>query len=815
MNGTKHSTVEDENGSSGGGSDVVDDLSMAFFDSALLDTLFYNEMMKDDDTASTIGGVCSENATNTMEEVVAQDDGQVAEQSFQPSSSNATTQSMAPNPGAVDPSIQKPDSSLQNRHGSAQQTQCYQPYGSGNPTQQNQYYAAAPYTPSETQNIPHQHSPSAASFYPPLAPRLTSSNNPPPSIRPSSSISSGMNDAQIASLQEDYRKGMAAAAMLSKRPSPEYAVVSTPVPFNLSQSNGYVNSNPPAVQNFNGTNNPILPQQFHQPPHYSQHNQRSIPYQPQASVQTHQQTFPQTQYPQTQQPQPQQQAFHQPQTPAIPHASITQSITGNVNFAPVAIDNEDEEATKLVSQFASLASQLGINLPKHVISSLTTAAALNKASAKTLAMVATDAGGTPSELPLKTAAVPPVPPISNSMVKTIPLPPSSTVPQAIPLVSNTALVGTQPSTSSVAMTSGPIPVLTTSVGPVQQNFTDVLSEVHCSEKEDNESLALHLSPSAQQIEETANAAIEAVQKRRSAAHESPSHDDKSGPDIQSIVDQDPSKSCELTLAASLTNQDAGSVGSGGMSGNAHRKRKRPRVDECEAKLAALRDENRLLKRHLDNVLKKTQSFDTERALAERKMREMILQSGQDGHGVQGVHDQELRQLLTRFTEMYSDYGKTRQQELKFHLQQLKKLATPTTFTKMSLWTLGQNDQFFHNPKRNSLGAILMKELQISPAQAKKIVERRDRVHSLSTNIKEALDLLEKLRKLCEGKQRVFHDRMSKVQDVLSPIQVVKLLTWVDDNSQVLEQVCPGWGSERIRVSSAKKNATQKIAQTEK
>jgi hypothetical protein len=121
---------------------------------------------------------------------------------------------------------------------------------------------------------------------------------------------------------------------------------------------------------------------------------------------------------------------------------------------------------------------------------------------------------------------------------------------------------------------------------------------------------------------------------------------------------------------------------------------------------------------------------------------------------------------------------------------------------MSLWTLGQNDRFFHNPKKNSLGDILRIELQITPAQVKKIVERRQRIRSLTANIKQALDLLEKLRLLCEWKQQIFHSRMSKCQEVLTPMQVVKLLIWVDDNSETLERVCPGWGSERIKATAA-------------
>jgi len=101
-----------------------------------------------------------------------------------------------------------------------------------------------------------------------------------------------------------------------------------------------------------------------------------------------------------------------------------------------------------------------------------------------------------------------------------------------------------------------------------------------------------------------------------------------------------------------------------------KKRKRPRIEECETKLATLKDENRILKRHLDAVLKKTESADLERAQAEQDMREMLQKQG---GGV--VDEEKLQKLVTRFTEMYSDYGKSRQQELRFHLEQLRKYVS--------------------------------------------------------------------------------------------------------------------------------------------
>ena len=130
------------------------------------------------------------------------------------------------------------------------------------------------------------------------------------------------------------------------------------------------------------------------------------------------------------------------------------------------------------------------------------------------------------------------------------------------------------------------------------------------------------------------------------------------------------------------------------------------------------------------------------------------------------------------------------------------LAAPTTITKMTLWTCGQSDQFFFKPRSHPIAGILMKELDITPVQGRKIVERRDKIRAVCDNIRQCLVLMSRLKSLCQHKQKVFHDRMTKCQEILNPLQVAKLLVWVDSHADTLESVCPGWGSERMSKRSA-------------
>lgn len=97
-----------------------------------------------------------------------------------------------------------------------------------------------------------------------------------------------------------------------------------------------------------------------------------------------------------------------------------------------------------------------------------------------------------------------------------------------------------------------------------------------------------------------------------------------------------------------------------------KRRKKPRLPDCERKLTELKAENELLKRHLDNISNKSMALEKERIAAEQKMRVMLQTN---------APDHELESLVKNFSEMYSDYGRKRHEELNFHLEQLQRYVT--------------------------------------------------------------------------------------------------------------------------------------------
>lgn len=214
--------------------------------------------------------------------------------------------------------------------------------------------------------------------------------------------------------------------------------------------------------------------------------------------------------------------------------------------------------------------------------------------------------------------------------------------------------------------------------------------------------------------------------------------------------------------------------------------KKPRLSECETKLAQLKAENEQLKRHLQNVSNKAHKFDMEKEEAGKNIARLIHDPNAGPH--------EMEMSVSKFSDMYSDYGINRQQELSFHLEQLQRLVNPADSTKMGLWTLGQSNR---GTKKNPIAGILVKELDITPQQGRKILDQSEKIRKLCDNLKEAHSLLVKLKILCEKKTRCFQDRMSKCTEILTSKQVARLIIWINEHTQLLEKVCPGWGTEHI------------------
>lgn len=115
---------------------------------------------------------------------------------------------------------------------------------------------------------------------------------------------------------------------------------------------------------------------------------------------------------------------------------------------------------------------------------------------------------------------------------------------------------------------------------------------------------------------------------------------------------------------SNSNNPAGSSGNNDSKPTYSKRRKKPRLSDCETKLALLKAENEQLKRHLQNVSNKAHKFDMEKEEAGKQIARLMDDPN--------TAPREMELSVRKFSDMYSDYGINRQQELSFHLEQLQR-----------------------------------------------------------------------------------------------------------------------------------------------
>jgi hypothetical protein len=94
-----------------------------------------------------------------------------------------------------------------------------------------------------------------------------------------------------------------------------------------------------------------------------------------------------------------------------------------------------------------------------------------------------------------------------------------------------------------------------------------------------------------------------------------------------------------------------------------KRRKKPRLSDCESKLAQLKAENEVLKQHLQNVSNKAHQIEQGKAESAKQIK--LLHDSNAG-------PEELDKVVKEMTDTYSDYGCNRQRELSFHLEQLSR-----------------------------------------------------------------------------------------------------------------------------------------------
>lgn len=235
---------------------------------------------------------------------------------------------------------------------------------------------------------------------------------------------------------------------------------------------------------------------------------------------------------------------------------------------------------------------------------------------------------------------------------------------------------------------------------------------------------------------------------------------------------------------------------GGRSG-AGAKRKRMRAEELEEAVKAMTEENERLKLHITGIHDRAKAIERRKLEMEGTIAAALAAGGTHGQGggssstsssSAAVDDTALTAVLGQFRELYADYGEQRKRQMQFHLKELEGLLLPTQTTKMSLWTLDQDEAFYSDRRKGTLSHILTSELGVTQAQITKIQERRERIKRLISELKESLRLVKQLERTILSRHNNIQKRMTEFQDYLTPRQAATLILWVTRHSTALETI---------------------------
>ncbi len=207
-----------------------------------------------------------------------------------------------------------------------------------------------------------------------------------------------------------------------------------------------------------------------------------------------------------------------------------------------------------------------------------------------------------------------------------------------------------------------------------------------------------------------------------------------------------------------------------------RKRKRERLGKMEDELKQLREENERLKIQVRTSTNRHDGMSSQRQKSIAKIRTLIGKN----------NEKDLVTELKEYRETFSDYGNRRKRLILEHLDDLKKLLLPTEMTKMCIWSLQQDDEFYDEEKNHaifggSIWTVLCETMQFTGEQKKKLIGMRHSIRSQRKNLSRSIQTLNELQNAVSSNMIALENNMTTILNSITPEQQAKFLLWVENN----------------------------------
>lgn len=229
--------------------------------------------------------------------------------------------------------------------------------------------------------------------------------------------------------------------------------------------------------------------------------------------------------------------------------------------------------------------------------------------------------------------------------------------------------------------------------------------------------------------------------------------------------------------------------------------KRGKILALEERVKVLERENHELKSQL-KVGKEPVSLDEQaRAELTEKLEQMVNN---------GAPDSDLKVALKQYVIKFSDYGPDRSRLAEKQLDHLDRLLAPTQISKLCMWSLHQDDEFFRSSSTvpdfgdapDSLWAVMCKEIEATPEQQEQFKKFRENAIRLTRELRftnrECQDLRQRLRR----KNVAFATEMAELSTILTPAQMTRFVLFVSHNHASSAMLSHLWESECKRTMQA-------------
>jgi hypothetical protein len=241
-----------------------------------------------------------------------------------------------------------------------------------------------------------------------------------------------------------------------------------------------------------------------------------------------------------------------------------------------------------------------------------------------------------------------------------------------------------------------------------------------------------------------------------------------------------------------------------------RKRKREKIGKMEQDMKNLQEETAALKAEVARLKEQNKaalgavqggdhSFSSnpinvkvlstlERKKSIREIRELI------GKGDEAA----LTKQLSDYRDTFSDYGQQRKVAILNLLADLKKLLLPTEMTKMCMWSLQQDDEFYDEEKNHqyfggSIWTVLCETMKFTTEQKKRLIGMRHSIRGQRKNLSHCINILEQLQSAVSNNMVALESNMTTVLNSITPEQQAKFLLWVESNQTCMLMLNNLWG----------------------